>query len=88
MLTVILVALVQSISTARGGTDPGVSGEVANNSSNNRAFNAAARPGIRWINDRSGYKESYCWKPVFHHDVLRVLLPAAHAATHSGRYPH
>jgi hypothetical protein len=31
-----------------------LSGEVANNSSDNRALNATARPGVRWVNDYNG----------------------------------
>jgi hypothetical protein len=49
-----------------------MSGEVANNSSDNRALKATARPGIRRINDYSGSKESHYWneKPVLHEDLL------------------
>ena len=59
--TVILVALVQSISTARGGPDSGMSGEMTNDSSDNRALNATAWAGIRWVNGCNGCKEThYC----------------------------
>jgi hypothetical protein len=47
-----------------------MSGEVANNSPDNRALNATARPGIRRINDYNGGKESHYWKPVLHADLL------------------
>jgi hypothetical protein len=64
------MALVQSIRAARGSPDSGMSGEVANNSPDNRALNATARPGIRRINDYNGGKESHYWKPVLHADLL------------------
>jgi hypothetical protein len=64
------MALVQSICTTRGGPDSSMSGEVANNSSDNRALDATARPGIRWVNDYNACKESHYWKPVLHEDLL------------------
>jgi hypothetical protein len=45
-------------------------GEVANNSPDNRALNATARPGVRWVNDYNGGKESHYCKPVLHEDLL------------------
>jgi hypothetical protein len=49
-----------------------MSGEVANNSTDNRALNATARPGVRWVNDYNGCQESHYWneKPVLHEDLL------------------
>ena len=70
LLAVILMALVQSIRAARGSPDSSMSGEVANDSSDNRALNATARPGVRWVNDYYGCKESHYWKPVLHEDLL------------------
>jgi hypothetical protein len=70
LLAVILMALVQSICAARGSPDSSMSGEVANNSSDNRALNATARPGVRWVNDYNGYQESHYRKPVLHGDLL------------------
>jgi hypothetical protein len=49
-----------------------MSGEVANNSSDDRPLNATARPGARWVNDYNGDKESRYWneKPVLHEHLL------------------
>jgi hypothetical protein len=46
-----------------------MSGEVANNSPDNRALNATTWPGVRWVNDYNGCKESHYWKPVLHGDL-------------------
>jgi hypothetical protein len=70
LLAVILMALVQSVCAARGSPDSSMPGEVANNSSDNRALYATARPRARWVNDYNGYQESHYWKPVLHADLL------------------
>jgi hypothetical protein len=53
------MALVQSIGAARRSPDSGMSGEVANNSSNDRALNTTAWPRIRRIYDYNGCKECH-----------------------------
>ena len=64
------LALVQSVCAACRSPDSSMSSEVANNSSDNRALNTTARPGVRWVNDYNGHKESHYWKPVLHEDLL------------------
>jgi hypothetical protein len=60
------MALVQSVGAARRSPDSGMSGEMANNSSDDRALDTTARPGVRWVNDYNGCKESHHCKPVLH----------------------
>jgi hypothetical protein len=51
-----------------------MSGEVANNSSDNRALHATARPRARWVNDYNGCKESHYWKPFFMKTSFRETI--------------
>jgi hypothetical protein len=47
-----------------------MSGEMTNNSADNRALNAAARPRIRWADNYNGCNKSQYWKPLLHEELL------------------